>query len=340
MLSLSKNWNTLIKPNRVTYENFPETNNKAKIIVEPLERGFGLTLGNAMRRVLLSSLQGAAITSIKIPAIEHEFSSIPGVQEDVSEVILNIKGIEVKMHVSEKRIIKLKAMGPCVVTAGMIDTGHDVEILNPDHVICNLAKNKQLEMELTCKVGKGYVLSTNSYEDNLPIGEIAIDALFNPVKSVTYKVENTRVGQVTDYDKLIMFVETNGDVLPEMAVGLAARILQEQLQLFIAFEEQEEDKQVKTDSLPFSPYLLKRVDELELSVRSANCLKNDNIIYIGDLVKRTESDMLRTPNFGRKSLNEIKEILAKFNLRFGMDVPDWPPENIQELSKRYEDSYN
>lgn len=340
MLSLSKNWNTLIKPNKVAYENFPETNNKAKIVVEPLERGFGLTLGNAMRRVLLSSLQGAAITSIKIPAIEHEFSSIPGVKEDVSEVILNIKGIEVKMHVAEKRIMKLKATGPCVITAGMIETGHDVEILNPDHVICNLAKNKQLEMELTCKVGKGYVLSTNSYEDNLPIGEIAIDALFNPVKSVTYKVENTRVGQVTDYDKLIMFVETNGDLLPEMAVGLAARILQEQLQLFISFEEQEEDKQVKTDALPFSPYLLKRVDELELSVRSANCLENDNIIYIGDLVKRTESDMLRTPNFGRKSLNEIKEILAKFNLRFGMDVPDWPPENIQELSKRYEDSYN
>ncbi|MCC8461873.1 MAG: DNA-directed RNA polymerase subunit alpha [Rickettsia endosymbiont of Ecitomorpha arachnoides] len=340
MLSLSKNWNTLIKPNKVAYENFPETNNKAKIVVEPLERGFGLTLGNAMRRVLLSSLQGAAITSIKIPAIEHEFSSILGVEEDVSEVILNIKGIEVKMHVAEKRIMKLKATGPCVITAGMIETGHDVEILNPDHVICNLAKNKQLEMELTCKVGKGYVLSTNSYEDNLPIGEIAIDALFNPVKSVTYKVENTRVGQVTDYDKLIMFVETNGDLLPEMAVGLAARILQEQLQLFISFEEQEEDKQVKTDALPFSPYLLKGVDELELSVRSANCLKNDNIIYIGDLVKRTESDMLRTPNFGRKSLNEIKEILAKFNLRFGMDVPDWPPENIQELSKRYEDSYN
>ncbi|ACR47752.1 DNA-directed RNA polymerase subunit alpha [Rickettsia peacockii str. Rustic] len=340
MLSLSKNWNTLIKPNKVAYENFPETNNKAKIVVEPLERGFGLTLGNAMRRVLLSSLQGAAITSIKIPAIEHEFSSIPGVKEDVSEVILNIKGIEVKMHVAEKRIMKLKATGPCVVKAGMIETGHDVEILNPDHVICDLAKDKQLEMELTCKVGKGYVLSTNSYEDNLPIGEIAIDALFNPVKSVTYKVENTRVGQVTDYDKLIMFVETNGDVLPEMAVGLAARILQEQLQLFISFEEQEEDKQVKTDALPFAPYLLKRVDELELSVRSANCLKNDNIIYIGDLVKRTESDMLRTPNFGRKSLNEIKEILAKFNLRFGMDVPDWPPENIQELSKRYEDSYN
>lgn len=340
MLSLSKNWNTLIKPNKVAYENFPETNNKAKIVVEPLERGFGLTLGNAMRRVLLSSLQGAAITSIKILGIEHEFSSIPGVKEDVSEVILNIKGIEVKMHVAEKRIIKLKATGPCVITAGMIETGHDVEILNPDHVICNLAKNKQLEIELTCKVGKGYILSTNSYEDNLPIGEIAIDALFNPVKSVTYKVENTRVGQVTDYDKLIMFVETNGDLLPEMAVGLAARILQEQLQLFISFEEQEEDKQVKTDALPFSPYLLKRVDELELSVRSANCLKNDNIIYIGDLVKRTESDMLRTPNFGRKSLNEIKEILAKFNLRFGMDVPDWPPENIQELSKRYEDSYN
>ncbi|HJD56408.1 MAG TPA: DNA-directed RNA polymerase subunit alpha [Rickettsia endosymbiont of Pyrocoelia pectoralis] len=340
MLSLSKNWNALIKPNKVSYESFPENNNKAKIVVEPLERGFGLTLGNAMRRILLSSLQGAAITSIKIPGREHEFSSISGVKEDISEIILNIKGIEVKMHVAEKRVIRLRATGPCVVTANMIETGHDVEILNPDHVICNLAKNKSFEMELTCKVGKSYVLSTNHNDENLPIGEIAIDALFNPVKSVTYKVENTRIGQVTDYDKLIMFVETNGDLSPEMAVGLAARILQEQLQLFISFEEQEEDKQIKTDALPFSPYLLKRVDELELSVRSANCLKNDNIIYIGDLVKRTESDMLRTPNFGRKSLNEIKEILAKFNLRFGMDVPDWPPENIHELSKRYEDSYN
>lgn len=341
MLSLSKNWNALIKTDKVSYESFPETNNKSKIIVEPLERGFGLTLGNAMRRVLLSSLQGAAVTSIKIPGIEHEFSSIPGVKEDISEIILNVKGIEIKMHVAEKRVIRLKATGPGAITAGMIEAGHDVEILNPDHVICNLAKNKQFEMELTCKVGKGYTLSTNNNEDNnLPIGEIAIDALFNPVKSVTYKVENTRIGQVTDYDKLIMFVETNGDILPEMAVGLAARILQEQLQLFISFEEQEEDKQVKTDTLPFSPYLLKRVDELELSVRSANCLKNDNIIYIGDLVKRTEADMLRTPNFGRKSLNEIKEILAKFGLRFGMDVPDWPPENIHELSKRYEDSYN
>ncbi|MGX6960039.1 MAG: DNA-directed RNA polymerase subunit alpha [Rickettsia endosymbiont of Pentastiridius leporinus] len=340
MLSLSKNWNALIKPNKVSYESFPENNNKAKIVVEPLERGFGLTLGNAMRRILLSSLQGAAITSIKIPGREHEFSSIPGVKEDISEIILNIKGVEVKMHVAEKRTIRLRATGPCAVTASMIEIGHDVEILNPDHVICNLAKNKSFEMELTCKVGKSYVLSTNHNDENLPIGEIAIDALFNPVKSVTYKVENTRIGQVTDYDKLIMFVETNGDLSPEMAVGLAARILQEQLQLFISFEEQEEDKKIKTDALPFSPYLLKRVDELELSFRSANCLKNDNIIYIGDLVKRTESDMLRTPNFGRKSLNEIKEILAKFNLRFGMDVPDWPPENIHELSKRYEDSYN
>ncbi|XVN41287.1 MAG: DNA-directed RNA polymerase subunit alpha [Rickettsia endosymbiont of Argas persicus] len=339
MLSLSKNWNSLIKPNKVSYESFLENNNKAKIIVEPLERGFGLTLGNAMRRILLSSLQGAAVTSIKISGIEHEFTPIPGVKEDVFEIILNIKGIEAKMHVAEKRSVKLKATGPCVVIASMIETGHDLEILNPDHVICNLAKNKQFEMELNFRVGKGYLLSTSN-EENLPIGEIAVDALFNPIKSVTYKVENTRIGQVTDYDKLIMFVETNGDLMPEMAVGLAARILQEQLQLFISFEEQEEDKQVKTDALPFSPYLLKRVDELELSVRSANCLKNDNIIYIGDLVKRTEADMLRTPNFGRKSLNEIKEILSKFNLRFGMDVPDWPPENIHELSKRYEDSYN
>jgi DNA-directed RNA polymerase subunit alpha len=339
MLSLSKNWNSLIKPYKIACESPEENSNVAKIVVEPLERGFGLTLGNAMRRVLLSSLQGAAITSMKIPGVVHEFSSIPGVKEDVVEIALSIKTIAIKMHVSDKRVVRLRATGPCVVTAGMIETGHDVDILNPEHVICNLEKNKQLDIELTCRVGKGYVLSPNSSDDNLPIGEIALDALFSPVKKVTYRVENTRVGQVTDYDKLIMMVETNGDLSPEMAVGLAARILQEQLQLFISFEEHEEDKQDKAESLAFSPYLLKKVDELELSVRSANCLRNENIIYIGDLVRKTEGDMLRTPNFGRKSLNEIKEILAKFNLRFGMDLPDWPPENIQELSKRYEDFY-
>ncbi|MFY9589501.1 DNA-directed RNA polymerase subunit alpha [Rickettsia endosymbiont of Halotydeus destructor] len=339
MLSLSKNWNSLIKPHKVAYQSSPETNNIAKIIVEPLERSFGLTLGNAMRRVLLSSLQGAAITSIKIPGVVHEFSSVPGIKEDLVDIVLNIKAIAIKMHVAEKKVVKLKVLGPCVVTAGMIETGHDVEILNPEHVICNLAKGKQLEMELTCRVGKGYVTSIGNNEENLPIGEIAIDALFSPVKRVTYRVENTRVAQVTDYDKLIMIVETKGDVSPEMAIGLAARILQEQLQPFISFEEQEEDKQDKSESLPFSPYLLKKIEELELSVRSQNCLQNENIVYIGDLVKKTEAEMLKTPNFGRKSLNEIKEILLKFNLKFGMDLPDWPPENIQELSKRYEDFY-
>lgn len=338
-MSLNKNWSSLIKPSKLVVAKEGSESNIAKIIVDPLERGFALTIGNALRRVLLSSLQGAAITSVKIPGVVHEFSAISGVKEDVVDVILNLKSVIVKMHVSDKKTLRLHATGPCEVTAGMIESNHDVEILNPDHVLCTLAKGASLEMELVVETGKGYVPAQHAQDKETPIGVILMDALFSPVQSVAYKVENTRVGQVTDYDKLIMTVETNGSITPEMAVALAARIIQDQLQLFISFDEVEEEKQEMVEELPFNPVLLKKVDELELSVRSQNCLKNDNIIYIGDLVSKTEAEMLKTPNFGRKSLNEIKEILSSFGLKFGMDVDGWPPENLEILSKKYEDPY-
>lgn len=339
MLSLNKNWNTLMKPSKLVYEASSDNPNIGKVIAEPLERGFGVTIGNALRRVLLSSLRGDAITAIKIPGMVHEFSSIPGVKEDLVDVVLNLKAVVIKRQASEKKTLRLRATGPCVVTASMIECGHDAEVLTPDAVICTLAKGASLEMELMCETGKGYVPASSLYEKELPIGVIPIDALFSPVKKVAYKVENTRVGQVTDYDKLIMDVETNGTVSPEMAVALASRILQDQFQLFVTFEDEEDIKQDKVEELPFNPVLLKKVDELELSVRSQNCLKNDNIVYIGDLVIKTESEMLKTQNFGRKSLNEIKEILSSFGLKFGMDVPGWPPENLAELAKKYEDPY-
>lgn len=339
MLSLNKNWNSLIKPSKVTYESLVGNENIAKIVIEPLERGFGLTIGNAMRRILLSSLQGASVTSLKVPGVVHEFSAIPGVKEDLVDIVLNIKALAVKMHSADRKTLRLSAVGPCVITGGMIETSGDIEILNQDQVICTLAKGSQLDMELICETGRGYIPAVSSIDNNLAIGVIPIDALFSPVKKVTYKVENTRVGQVTDYDKLIMTIETNGSISPEMAIGLAARILQDQLQLFITFEVQDEEEQPEREQLSFPPALLKKVEELELSVRSQNCLKNDNIIYIGDLVIKTEAEMLKTQNFGRKSLNEIKDILVKFGLKFGMDIPGWPPVNIQELSKRYEDPY-
>jgi DNA-directed RNA polymerase subunit alpha len=338
-MAISRNWNSLIKPSKLIYEVVRDHNdsNVAKIIAEPLERGFGLTIGNALRRVLLSSLQGAAITSIKIPGVVHEFSAISGVKEDLCEIVLNLKSVAIRMHHAEKKTVKLKAVGPCVVTAGMIEGTHDIEVLNHAHALCTLAKGAELEIELTCEVGRGYVPVSAEKSGELSIGVIPIDALFNPVKRVAYHVENTRVGQVTNYDKLIMEIETNGSITPEMAIALAARILQDQLQLFVTFEEEVEEKQDKLEELPFDPILLKKVNELDLSVRSQNCLNNDNIVYIGDLVMREESKMLQTPNFGRKSLNEIKAVLAQHGLKFGMDIKGWPPENVEELSKRYEE---
>jgi len=337
MAQLSKNWNELIKPSKLVVN--ADQPNTAEIVVEPLEPGYGLTIGNALRRVLLSSLQGAAITAIKIDGVVHEFSSIPGVKEDVTDIILNLKSVIVQMDNADRKKMMLTASGPCVVTAGMIETGHDVIILNQDRVICTLAEGAHLNMELTCQTGKGYVPASQMRKQDDPIGLIPIDALFTPIKKAFYKVENTRVGQATDYDKLILTVETDGTVAPELAVGLSARILQDQLQLFIAFEEVKEENSEEVEELKFDPNLLRKVDELELSVRSQNCLKNDNIVYIGDLVIKSEGEMLKTPNFGRKSLNEIKEVLANMNLNFGMNIPEWPPEKIEELAKKYENPY-
>ncbi|MDX1916900.1 MAG: DNA-directed RNA polymerase subunit alpha [Rickettsiaceae bacterium] len=339
MSLLIRNWNTLIKPSKVLVTVDDNKPNSARIVVEPLERGWGHTLGNSIRRVLLSSLQGSAITSIKIPGVEHEFSSIQGVKEDITDVILNLKSVIVKMHSHEPKTLRLKVSGPCEVKAGMIETSSDVEVLNKEQIICNLAKGSDLEIEFTCTSGKGYVPAMSIRDTDQPVGTINIDALYSPVTKVSYKVENTRVGQVTDYDKLIMDIETNGFVSPDLAFSIASRIIQDQLQTFITFEESQEEAKEVLEELSFNPVLLKKVDELELSVRSQNCLKNDNIVYIGDLIIKSESDMLKTPNFGRKSLNEIKEILSAYNLKFGMEIPDWPPENLIELAKKYEDPY-
>lgn len=334
---IQKNWQELIKPTNLDVSS--EGGNKAKIVVEPLERGFGLTLGNALRRVLLSSLQGGAVTAIKINGVLHEFSVVPGVREDVTDIVLNIKGLAVAVHGEGPKTMTLKAEGPCEVTAAMIETGHDVEIKNPELVICNLDADAKISMELTVNTGKGYVPAYQNKAADAPIGVIAVDAIYSPVKRVSYRVDRTRVGQVTDYDKLTLVVETNGVVSPEDAVALAARILQDQLKPFINFDEPEVEVEAEREELPFNRNLLKKVEELELSVRSANCLKNDNIVYIGDLVQKTEAEMLRTPNFGRKSLNEIKEVLAKMGIHLGMDTPGWPPENIEELIRRVDEHF-
>ena len=349
----SKNWQELKKPNALERKQGTDVRRKAAFVAEPLERGFGMTLGNSLRRVLLSSLQGAAVTSIKIEGVLHEFSSLTGVREDVTDIILNVKQIALRMEGEGPKRLQLSATGPGEVTAGQIAATGDIEVTNPDQVICHLDDGATLNMELTADIGKGYVPAQANRPADAPIGLIPVDALYSPVRQVAYKVENTRVGQELDYDKLTLTVETDGTVTPEDALAYAARILQDQLQLFVHFD----DSQVRSapsagmvggdagmggaaeataDTNQLNRYLLKKVDELELSVRSANCLKNDNIIYIGDLVQKTEAEMLRTPNFGRKSLNEIKEVLASMGLRLGMDIPGWPPENIEEMAKKLE----
>jgi DNA-directed RNA polymerase subunit alpha len=337
---IQNNWQELIKPMKLDVVPGSDPGRRATVIAEPLERGFGLTLGNALRRVLLSSLQGAAVTSVQVDNVLHEFSSIPGVREDVTDIVLNIKSMGLRMHVEGPKRITLKASGAGVVKAGDIETGPDIEIMDPDLIICHLDKGAKLSMEMTVEHGKGYVSAAQHRGEESPIGLIPIDSVFSPVSKVSYKVDNSRVGQVTDHDKLSLEVTTNGAVTPDDAVALAARILQDQLKLFVNFEEPQEVKQdEEKDELPFNRNLLRKVEELELSVRSANCLKNDNIIYIGDLVLKSESDMLRTPNFGRKSLNEIKEVLSQMGLHLGMEIPDWPPENIEELARKLEDPF-
>jgi len=337
---IHKNWQELIRPVSLDVRPGADPSRTAVAIAEPLERGFGLTLGNALRRVLLSSLQGAAITSVQIENVLHEFSSVPGVREDVTDIVLNLKGVSIKMDVEGPKRLEIRATGPGVVTAGDISTSAGIEILNRDHVICHLDDGASVQMELTVETGKGYVPADRNRPEDAPIGLVSVDALFSPIRKVSYKVEPTREGQILDYDKLTLNVETDGSVKPEDAIAYAARILQDQLSVFVNFEEPEQGTRADVDDdLEFNPVLLKKVDELELSVRSANCLKNDNIVYIGDLIQKTEAEMLRTPNFGRKSLNEIKEVLSGMGLHLGMELVDWPPENIDELAKKYEDQF-
>jgi DNA-directed RNA polymerase subunit alpha len=339
-LALQKNWQDLIKPPKLQVTVGRDKKRLATLIAEPLERGFGMTLGNALRRVLMSSLQGAAINTVQIDGVLHEFSSIPGVREDVTDIVLNVKDIALRIHSEGMKRMVVKKDGPGVVRAGDIETSSEVEVLNPEHIICTIDQGASIRMEFTASMGKGYVAADKNRPEDAPIGLIPVDSLYSPVRRVSYKIENTREGQVLDYDKLTMQVETNGAVSAEDAVALAARILQDQLSVFINFEEPRKAVEEKQHSdLPFNAALLKKVDELELSVRSANCLKNDNIVYIGDLIQKTEAEMLRTPNFGRKSLNEIKEVLAAMGLHLGMEVTNWPPDNIEELAKRFEDQY-
>ncbi|ORE88043.1 DNA-directed RNA polymerase subunit alpha [Aurantimonas sp. 22II-16-19i] len=343
---ISSNWQELTKPNQIVFKN-ESARNRATLVAEPLERGFGLTLGNALRRVLLSSLRGASVTAVQIDGVLHEFSSIPGVREDVTDIVLNVKEINISMQGEGPKRMVVRKSGPGVVTAGDIQTVGDIEVLNPEHEICTLDEGAEIRMEFTVNTGKGYVPADQNRAEDAPIGLIPVDSLFSPVKKVSYKVENTREGQDLNKDKLTMTIETDGSISGEDAVAYAARILQDQLSVFVNFEEPQRDVRpgapgVADDQiaeLAFNPALLKKVDELELSVRSANCLKNDNIVYIGDLIQKTEAEMLRTPNFGRKSLNEIKEVLASMGLHLGMEVPAWPPENIDDLAKRYEDQY-
>ncbi len=337
---IHKNWQQLIRPTQLEIKPGADPLRQATMIAEPLERGFGLTLGNALRRVLLSSLQGAAITSVQIDNVLHEFSSVAGVREDVTDMVLNLKGVAVAMEVEGPKRLSISAKGPGVVTAGDISESAGIEILNKEHVICHLDEGASLFMELTVETGKGYVAADKNRPEDAPIGLIAIDSLFSPIVKVSYDVQPTREGQVLDYDKLTMKIETDGSITPEDAIAFTARILQDQLAIFVNFDEPEAaQRQDEEDDLEFNPLLLKKVDELELSVRSANCLKNDNIVYIGDLIQKTEAEMLRTPNFGRKSLNEIKEVLTGMGLHLGMDIIDWPPDNIEELAKKHEDQF-
>ncbi|MBV8971460.1 MAG: DNA-directed RNA polymerase subunit alpha [Sphingomonadaceae bacterium] len=352
MAVITKNWTDLKKPIKLETRPSGDQRRKNSFVAEPLERGFGLTLGNALRRVLLSSLQGAAVTAIKMDGVLHEFSSLAGVREDVTDIVLNIKQVAIRMQGDTAKRLTLSASGPGPVTAGQIAVTGDMEVMNPDLVICTLDEGATLNMELTVEAGKGYVPASMNRPADAPIGLIPVDALYSPVRQVSYKVENTRVGQELDYDKLTIAVETDGTLTPDDALAYAAKILQDQLALFVNFEEPAQGYTIPqhVGAMPIGPveiddtaalnrYLLKKVDELELSVRSANCLKNDNIIYIGDLVQKSESEMLRTPNFGRKSLNEIKEVLQSMGLHLGMQIPGWPPENIEEMAKKLEQEY-
>ncbi|HUB05517.1 MAG TPA: DNA-directed RNA polymerase subunit alpha [Myxococcales bacterium] len=325
----AKNWRDLIKPRGLSIEQDSLTDKYGKFVAEPLERGFGITLGNSLRRVLLSSLQGAAITAVKIEGVDHEFTTIPEVTEDVTDIVLNLKEVLLRIHTNEPKTLRIEAQGPKEIKAGDIQVDDQVEILNPGHHICTLSEGGKLSLELSARRGRGYVSAEKNKIPGAPIGTIPIDALFSPVRKVNYQITNARVGQVTDYDKLSLEVWTDGSVSPPDAVAFAAKIIKEQLSIFVNFDETEEPLPVASPVLDqkLNENLFRSVDELELSVRSANCLQNANIKTIGDLVQRSEAEMLKTKNFGRKSLKEIKEILAEMGLSLGMKLEGWQPKS-------------
>lgn len=335
MAILKESWQSLSKPASIIVKDGVDSTKSATIVMEPFERGFGNTLGNALRRVLLSSIAGFAVTSIKIDGVLHEYGVIDGVKEDVTNIIMNLKSLAINKPDSSPCVLKLISNKAGPVFAGSIEVSNGAEILNKDLLICTLNKDAKIDIQINVECGKGYVVADQSKKAETSIGLISLDSMFSPIKRVSYKVENARVGQITDYDKLILEVDTNGTITPQDALGVAAKILQEQLEVFVNFDVSKivDVKKEISGEPEFNRNLLKTIDELELSVRSYNCLKNENIIYVGDLVVKTESEMLKTSNFGRKSLNELKENLKSMGLSFGAKLANWPPKNIEELAK-------
>lgn len=329
-----RNWHELIKPEKLEVDRDKHTDTYGKFVCQPLERGFATTIGNSLRRILLSSIQGAAITTVKIEGALHEFTSMKDIMEDVSEIILNLKTIRIKLLSGDSQKVIIDKTGPGKVTAADIDGNELVEVMNPDQLICNLTGDVTFRAELTVEWGKGYQPAEKQDKENLAIGQIPIDAIFTPIKKIQYVTSQARVGQQTDYDKLTIEIETDGSLRPESALAYAAKILKEQMTIFINFDEEEAEPEVTEDTSrevePDNPYLDKPVEDLELSVRSANCLKNADIHFIGDLAQKTDQEMLKTKNFGRKSLNEIKALLAEMDLTLGMKFENWTPPDVKE----------
>lgn len=327
-----RNWHNLIRPKGLVVERETLTDRYGKFILEPLERGYGVTLGNSLRRIMLSSLHGAAVTAVRIEGAQHEFMALPDIKEDGTDIILNLKEVELQLFGAQQKTVSIVKQGPCDVTAGDIQGDDSLKILNPEKHICTVAEGGVFKAELTIGAGKGYVPAAESRDESQSVDTIPIDALFCPIRKVNYSVTNARVGRRTDYDRLVLDVWTNGGIHPEDAIGIAAKILKEQLAILINIPEDVEPKLPEAEeySERFNENLLRSVDELELSVRSANCLANAEIKRIGDLVQRTESEMLKTKNFGRKSLKEIKEILGEMGLSLGMKLDNWPPKKSEQ----------
>jgi DNA-directed RNA polymerase subunit alpha len=328
-----RNWRDLIKPREVSIDQRSKTETYAKFVCEPLERGYGITVGNALRRILLGSIVGSAVTKVKIEGALHEFTSLPEIKEDVADIILNLKELRLNLHSDEVQTIDIDVEGPKVVTGEDIGAGGQVDVFNPDHVIATVSEGGRLQMQLTIDHGRGYVPSDENKDEEDPLGTIPVDSLFSPIRKVNYKITNARVGQRTDYDKLTLEIWTDGSVHPEDAVAYAAKIIKEQVSIFINFDETIEPEIPEEEEEPeFNENLLKPIDELELSVRSFNCLQSAGISYVGDLVQKTEAEMLKTKNFGRKSLKEIKELLADMDLELGTELENWPPKDLEKKS--------